>query len=229
MNELLQIPLLPLLLTLGAYQIGLTLQRKTGSALFNPVLIGFFLVLAFLFVTGMPHETFQTGAALTSWLLTPATISLAIPMYEHFNTLRKNLRAIFAGVACGAVSSLFLVLVLCLAAGFDRTLTVSLLPKSITTAFGVPISELYGGIGAITTVAIIITGMISNLLGPLLCRVFRLTSPIARGAAFGTAGHVIGTAKACEYSPLTGAVSSLSLVTAGLLTSVVFPLIIKLL
>ena len=225
MNELLNISILPVVLTLLAFRAGSILQQKTKSPFCNPILVAVILVLAFLGITGMELKTYQTGAAFLSWLITPATVCLAISMYEQFQILRRNTPMILAGVAAGAVACLLMVLGLCLLFSFDRELTVSLLPKSVTTAIGVPLSELAGGLAPITTAAIILTGITASVLGPTLCRVFRLTDEIARGAAFGTAGHVIGTAKANELSKLTGAVSSLSLVVAGLLTAIVLPIL----
>ena len=229
MTELLSLSLLPVVVTLLAFRLGQVLQGKFKSPLLNPILIAVILVIGFLGLTGLPGETYQAGMKSLSWLLTPATIALAIPMYEQFQALKKNLPAILAGVAAGALSCLGMVLALCLCFGFDRSLTVSLLPKSITTAIGVSLTELAGGIPSITTAAIIFTGIFANILGSAFCSLFRITDPIARGVAFGTAGHVIGTARANELSPLTGAVSSLSLVVAGLLTAIVLPLVAGLL
>lgn len=224
-TELLGISILPVVLTLLAYRAGAFLQQKTKSPLCNPILIGVILVLGFLGLTGMELKTYQAGASFLSWLMTPATVCLAISMYEQYQVLRKNTPVILAGVAAGAVSCLAMVLALSLLFGFDRELTVSLLPKSVTTAIGVPLSQMAGGMTPITTAAIILTGITASVLGPTLCRLFRLTDEVARGAAFGTAGHVIGTAKATEMGKLTGAVSSLSLVVAGLLTAVVLPIL----
>ena len=187
------------------------------------------LVLLFLGISGLELETYRAGASFLSWLMTPATVCLAISMYEQFQILRKNIPVIFVSVAAGAVACLGMIAGLCLMMGFDRELTVSLLPKSVTTAIGVPLSQMGGGLPPVTTAAIILAGIIASVLGPSLCRLFRLTDEIARGTAFGTAGHVIGTAKANELSPLTGAVSSLSLVVAGLLTAIVFPLLLEIL
>lgn len=225
MNELLSIPIAPVVITLLAYQAGQLLQKKLKSPLCNPILIAVILVLGFLSVTGMELNDYQAGASFLSWLMTPATVCLAISMYEQFQVLRRNTPVILAGVAAGALSCLVIVGALCLLFRFDRTLTVSLLPKSVTTAIGVPLSQMAGGLSPITTAAIILTGITASVLGPTLCRLFRLTDEIARGTAFGTAGHVIGTAKANELSPLTGAVSSLSLVVAGLLTAILFPML----
>ena len=214
-----------MLLTLGAYQIGVLVQKKLKSAAANPVLISVVLVLVFMFVTGLDNATYQVGMGKMSWLLTPATVCLAIPMYQHFQTLRRNLPAILAGIAVGAVSCLFMVILWAVAFHIDTVLALSLLPKSVTSAIGVPLSEMAGGLTSITTAVIIITGIVANILGSLCCKIFRLTDPVAQGVAFGTAGHVIGTAKATEIDPLTGAVSSLSLVVAGLLTAIALPIL----
>ena len=224
MADLLSIGILPVLLTLLAFRLGQFIQAKTKSPICNPILLAMVLVLLFLKGTGMELATYQKGMSMLSWLMTPATVCLAISMYEQFQVLRKNTPMILAGVAAGAVSCLILVIGFGMLAGFDRELTVSLLPKSVTTAIGVPLSELAGGMAPVTTAAIIFTGIIANILGPWLCKLFRLTDDVSRGVAFGTAGHVIGTAKANELSSLTGAVSSLSLVVAGLLTAILLPL-----
>ena len=225
MNELLQIPLLPVLVTFLAFRAGQLIQAKLKSPLCNPILIAVILVLGFLSVTGMELSAYQAGISFISWLMTPATICLAVSMYEQYQVLKKNTPMILMGVAAGAISCLVMVLLLSLAFGFDRELTVSLLPKSVTTAIGVPLCQMSGGLPSVTTAAIILTGITASILGPSLCRLFRLTDKIAQGTAFGTAGHVIGTAKAGELDPLTGAVSSLSLVVAGLLTAIVLPLV----
>ncbi len=229
MSELLSIGILPLALTLIAFQVGLWCQKKVRSPLCNPILIAVVIVLIFMALTGMDNGTYQAGTAKLSWLMTPATISLAIPMYEQLSILKKNLKAIALGIAVGAVSCLVMVLLFSLAVGFDRELTISLLPKSVTSAIGVPLSELSGGISAITTPAIILTGIVAGSMGTPLCKLFHLTDPVAQGVALGTSGHVIGTSKANELGELTGAVSSLSLVVAGLLTSVLLPFVVELL
>lgn len=225
MDKFLQIGILPIVLTLAVFQIGQLCQRKWKKPIFNPTLIGMILVVVFLLVTGMDPQVYAAGTAHMAWLMTPATISLAIPMYEQFRILRKNLAAVVLGVAAGSAACMVFLLVCGLALTLEPTILTSLLPKSVTTAIGVPLSELYGGIGALTTAAIIITGILGNMFGVTLCRLFRITDPVAQGVAFGTASHVIGTSKAGQISPLTGAASSLSLVVAGLLTAVLFPLL----
>ena len=224
MTDLLAISVLPVSLTLIAFLAGQKLQKKFRSPILNPILVSVILVLIFLALTGLPVADYKAGMGTLSWLLTPATICLAVPMYEQFQILRKNLPMILAGVAAGAVSCLVMVAGFGILVNFESILTVSLMPKSITTAIGVALSEMMGGMPGVTTAAIVFTGIFASIMGPAFCRLFRLTDEVARGVAFGTAGHVIGTSKANELSPLTGAVSSLSLVVAGLLTAVVLPL-----
>ena len=229
MAEFFEIGILPLILTLAAFRVGQLCQAKWKNPLFNPTLIATVLVIVFVLLTGMDIGVYKSGASAISWLMTPATIALAIPMYEQFQALKKNLRAIAAGVAAGAVSCLVMLLAGGLLLKLERTIIISLLPKSVTTAIGVSLSEMSGGMAAVSTAAIIVTGIFANMMGVTFCRLFRITNPVAQGVAFGTAGHVIGTSKANELSSLTGAVSSLSLVVAGLLTAVLFPVLTALL
>ena len=227
MREFLQIGILPVMLTLLSYQLGLSCQRKFRLALLNPLLIAVVLVIAALKVLGMDTNQYQQEMNWISWLLTPATVSLAVPMYEQVRALRKNLKAILAGVAAGMLSCLIILLVGMVLAGFPRELTVSLLPKGITTAIALPLVEMFEGTGSITMLGICVTGIFGNMLGSEICRLFRITDPVAMGVAFGTGSHVIGTTKAAELDPLTGAVGSLSLVVAGLLTAAVFPVLVS--
>lgn len=227
MNDILSVPILPVLITLCSFYIGVILRRKVKTPLCNPVLVAVFLILAILSITGMDLKTYQAGNTYFSWLLPPATVSLAIPLYEHYKILRKHMTVLLLSVAAGAISCLMLVMALTCLLHFHPEIIVSLLPKSVTTAIGVPLSELAGGITSITTAAILTTGVIANALGPMLCKWFHLTHDIAKGAAYGTAGHVIGTTKAMEQSALAGAASSLSLVVAGLLTAIVFPIVVS--
>lgn len=208
-------------LTVLAYAAGWAIQKKWKLALLNPILLAAVFVILTLQLLHVPNEVYQSGCKILSYLMTPATICLSIACYEQFQSLKAHLAAVVAGVLAGAVSCLGTVYALCRIFSLDRVLTISLLPKSITTAIGVAISTELGGIGAITTAAIILTGIFGNILGPWLCKVFHIRSETAQGVAFGTASHVIGTARAAEISRLAGAVSSLSLTVCGLMTGLI--------
>lgn len=225
MDWILELSLLPLIATILAYQLGLYLQKKTKSALCNPLLISIVLIIGLMLLTGYPNADYQAGMKTISWLMTPATICLAVPLYQQVNILKKNWKAVLAGITAGTLASLGFIFVMCRFLDVGDVLTYSLLPKSITTAMGTALSTQTGGNEGITTAAIVITGILGNILGVPMCRLFKITHPVAQGVAFGTASHVIGTTKARELSDLTGAVSSLSLTVAGILTAVLYPII----
>ncbi len=208
------------LLTLGAYMVGLGMKKKFKFGIFNPLLIAVVLVMAFLLITKMDYEKYKLGSQYISYLLTPATVCLAIPLYRQLNVLKKHYKAILAGVISGTLSSLGGVLALSLLFGLTHEQYVTLLPKSITTAIGMEVSGELGGIVTITVAVILITGVMGNILVQPLAKLFKIEEPIAKGIAIGTSSHAIGTAKALEIGEVEGAMSSLSIAVAGLLTVV---------
>ncbi len=207
-------------LTLIAFAFASAFQKRWKLALFNPILISAALIMGALALLDVPNSVYQEGCRVLSYLLTPATICLAISFYEQFQGLKKHLTAIVIGVLAGTVCSLGSIYFLCRLFDLTNVLTYSLLPKSVTTAIGVALTEEMGGIAAITTAAIVVTGIFGNVAGSFLCRIFGIRSEIAQGVAFGTSAHVVGTARAVQISELTGAVSSLSLTVAGIVTAV---------
>lgn len=214
-----------LVLSLLTYLAGLYLKKHFNFFIFNPLLISIALSVMILILFDIDYETYNNGAKYLSYLLTPATVSLAIPLYEQIVTLRKNLLAIAVGVMSGVVTSAFTIFAMSLLFHLDHTEYVTLLPKSITTAIGISLSEELGGYVAITVAAIMITGLFGNIAGGYLCRLFRIKHPVAKGIAIGTASHVMGTAKAMEIGEVEGAMSSLSIAVAGcmtVLTAIIF-------
>ena len=211
----------PLLLTVLAFSIGSFIQRHGNLAILNPLLLGSLLVILVLKQLDISNASYQAGCRVLSYLLTPATICLAISFYEQFHAMKKHMPAVLLGLILGSLACMGSIWLLSPLLGLDRVLTLSLLPKSITTAIGVPVSEEIGGIGALTSACIAITGVLANMAGPFLCRILRIREPIAQGAALGTAGHVIGTARAAELGQLTGAVSSFALTCDGIFTTIV--------
>lgn len=206
-------------LTVIAYAIGAAIQNKWKKAILNPILISAALIIALLSALDVPNATYQAGCQVLNYLLTPATICLAISFYEQFRAMRQHLPAIFLGVILGSVCCVGSIFIAGRLFGFDRVLILSLLPKSITNAIGVALSTEIGGIAAITTAGIAVTGIFGNMAGTAICRIFKIQHPIAMGVAFGTASHVMGTARAAELSRLAGAVGSFALTAAGLLTA----------
>jgi predicted murein hydrolase (TIGR00659 family) len=206
--------------SLAAYGIGVLLQKKFKFALFNPLLISVVLTIAVLLTAHISYDTFYEGAQYLSYLLTPATVCLAVPLYEKLSLLKSNWKAIFAGILSGVLTSLTVVLALALIFNLNHKMYVTLLPKSITTAIGMGVSEELGGAVTITVAVIIITGVLGNMLAETLCKLFHIEEPIAKGISIGSASHAIGTAKAMEMGDVEGAMSSLSIAVAGILTVV---------
>ena len=205
-------------ITLGAYFFGIYIKQKWKLAIFNPLLMAIIFTMIFLLVSQMPYDVYYEGAKYISYLLTPATVSLAIPLYEQFEPLKKNVRAILVGIVTGVLTSMMSVLALAVIFRFDHEEYVTFLPKSITTAIGMGVSEELGGYVAITVAVIIVTGIIGNMIAESVCRLFHITEPVAKGIAIGSASHAVGTTKAMEMGEIEGAMSSLSIVLSGLLT-----------
>lgn len=206
--------------SLFGYQLGLLLKKRFHWAILNPLLIAVVLVMAVLKLLRVDYETYYTGAQYLSYLLTPATVCLAIPLYQQINALRRNWKAIIAGITAGVFASLTSIFLLSKLFGLNHEQYVTLLPKSITTAIGIGISEELGGIVTVTVAVIIITGILGNMIAELVCKLFRITEPIAKGLAIGTASHAIGTVKAMEMGEVEGAMSSLAIAVSGLITVV---------
>lgn len=206
--------------SLLAYIIGALLKKKFKLAIFNPLLISIVLTIIMLVIADIDYDVYAQGADYLSWFLTPATVCLSIPLYEQWELLKHNVKAVMLGITAGVLTSLTTVLVLSLIMHLSHEEYVTLLPKSITTAIGMGVSEELGGYVTITVAVIIVTGVIGNIFGELLCKIFRITEPISKGIAFGSASHAIGTAKAMELGDVEGAMSSLSIAVSGILTVV---------
>lgn len=207
-------------LSLSAYEIGLLMKRKWKLAIFNPTLISVIAIIGVLNIFKIDYEKYNEGAKYISYFLTPATVCLAVPLYEQLELLKRNLKAVAVGITAGVAASLGGVFVLAKLFGLSQELYVTMLPKSITTAIGMGISEELGGIVTITVAVIIITGILGNVFAEAICKMFHITEPIAVGLAIGTSSHALGTAKAIELGEVEGAMSGLAIAVAGLMTVV---------
>ncbi len=204
--------------SLLSYALGVLLKKKFKSGIFNPLLISIGATILILTLAHADYDSYNAGAQYLSWFLTPATVCLAIPLYEQLSLLKKNFKAVILGILAGVLTSLVTILALAACMGLSHEEYVTLLPKSITTAIGMGVSEELGGYVTITVAVIVITGVLGNIFGELICKIFRITEPVSKGLALGCSAHAIGTAKAIELGETEGAMSSLSIAVAGLLT-----------
>ncbi|CCQ72251.1 LrgB family protein [Magnetospira sp. QH-2] len=236
-NELQQIwvylsasPLTALTLTLVAYQIGDWIYRRAGRfPLFNPVLLAVLMLVAFLLATDTDYATYFEGAQFVHFMLGPATVALAVPLYLHFAQIRKSALAVGVSLVLGSVTAASSAVVIAWAMEASRQTVISLAPKSVTTPIAMGIAEKLGGLPSLTAVLVILTGMTGALFGGFVLNVLRIKDREARGLAMGTASHGIGTARALEVHPVSGAFAGLAMGLNGLATAILLPLLFDLL
>ncbi len=207
-------------LSLLAFYVGCWAKKKLKKEFVNPLLISVVLVIGVLVLFNISYESYETSAKYLSYLLTPTTVCLAVPLYEQLSQLKQHWKAIFAGIFAGALTSLASVLAMSVLFGLTHQQYVTLLPKSVTTAIGIGVVEELGGVVSITATVIVITGVLGNIIGESVLRRFHITEPVAKGVALGTSAHAVGTAKAIEMGEVEGAMSGLSIAVSGLLTAI---------
>ncbi|NLL80033.1 MAG: LrgB family protein [Clostridiales bacterium] len=210
-------------ISLFAYWIGVKCKEKWNFPLMNPLLISMVLIILFLWITKIPFETYSNGAKYITYFLTPATVCFAVPLYRQLQALKENMGAVLAGILCGSLAHGLIVMGMGIWFVLPEELICSILPKSVTTAIALGVSEEIGGIAAVTVVGVTIAGLSGNILGPVLLKWFKIEEPEAQGLALGTASHAIGTSKAVELGEIQGAMSSLAIVVTGILTVVLAP------
>lgn len=219
MAEVLSSPVFGIGISIAAYAVGVWINKKLKTPLANPMLIATILLIVFFLTTGIPMEYYNEGGDIINFLIFPATASLGLSIYANFKILKKNLIPVIGGCLAGAATGVFSVWGMCRLFGLDETVTVSLLPKSVTTAIAVPISEQNGGIPQITIVALMVAGIMGAVLAPSLSRWFHISdSEVATGLAIGCSSHAAGTSTAVKMSETIGAMSGLAIGICGFFT-----------
>lgn len=219
MSELTGSPFFGITLTVVAYWIGVKTQKKTGLVICNSMIITVALLIAVLTVFHIPYEDYYQGGSLINMFLGPATACMAVTVYAKIDLLKKNWLPVLAGCLAGTVTAIGSILVMSRLFGLDKAMTVSLLPKSVTTPIATAVSEGHGGIVPITVAAVIVTGILGNLTAPFMVKLFRVKDPMAVGLGIGTCSHALGTAKALEMGETEGAMSGLAIGICGILTA----------
>lgn len=220
-------PLFGLTVTLGAYWVGLRLWRALGrTALAHPVLTATALIAGVLALSGISYEQYLIGGQLITFLLGPATVALALPLYRQFTQVRRAALLVVGSVLVGSVIGVISGYLITSWLGGTRELALSMAPKSVTTPISVALAERIGGIAPLTAVITVVTGIVAAVVGPALLTLFRITDPRARGLAMGGASHGIGTARALQESETAGAFSGLSMGLSGLTTSLIIGVVL---
>lgn len=216
-----------IILSLAAFEIGILINRKTRSALLNPLLLAIILVIGILLTFHIPIESYNKGGSFILFFLGPATVVLAVPLFRQIELLKKNIVPILGGITAGSITSILSVVLLSRLFHVDLSVAVSMLPKSVTTAIGMEISKQIGGITSLSVAVIVLTGIAGAVIGPAVCRLFGIRDEIAVGVSIGTASHAVGTSKAMELGETQGAMSGLSIGIAGLITVILVPLFVR--
>jgi len=210
-----------------AYYIGEKLREKWKLPVFNPLLTAAILVIGVLLICHIDYETYARGAQYITFLLTPATICLAVPLYRQIEVLKKNVAAVVVSILSGCIAHALIILGIAAVFHVDWKLTISFLPKSVTTPIAIGICGEMGGIQSVTVAGVVAAGILGAVIGPSVFRLFRITEPVAQGLGFGAPSHAIGTSKALETGEVQGAMSSLAIVVTGILTVVIVPVVVR--
>ena len=222
-------PYFGIVLSFITYEIGMFLNKKfNNNPIVNPLLISIILCIAFLKIFNITYEDYMNGAKYIAFLIAPSTVALVTSLYKNLNQLKTHLIAIIVGVTVGVIVALSSILILCKLLNLNEVMIISIFPKSITTAIGVPLAEEYGGYGTVTVLCIILTGVLGAVIAPYIKKVFKVEDKVAMGLAIGTSAHAVGTSKAIEMGEIEGAMSGLSIGVAGVITAIIMPIFIKL-
>jgi predicted murein hydrolase (TIGR00659 family) len=222
-------PLLFLTLTLAAFQAGSWVYERSGHKPFlNPVMTAVILLVAILTLTGTPYPTYFEGAQFVHFLLGPATVALAIPLYRQFDRVRRSALALVVSLISGSLTAIGTAVGLGWLLGASRETLLSLAPKSVTAPVAMGITEQLGGLPSLTAVLVILTGILGAVIGPMVLNLLRIRDWRARGLALGTASHGIGTARALQVNELAGAFSGLAMGLNALATAILLPVLWRL-
>ena len=216
--ELFTSPMFGIALSILTFWIGVKIQQKTQLVICNPLIISIVLCIGVLLIFKIPYESYNEGGSIINMFLGPATACLAVSIYTKLELLKKNWLPILVGCTAGSLTSMVSVFLLCKLMGLDESMTMSLIPKSVTTPIAVSISGAHGGIVPVTVVAVIFTGILGSMLAPTLIRIFRVKDSVTAGLAIGACSHAVGTSKAIEIGETEGAMSGLAIGICGILT-----------
>lgn len=227
MKNLISTPLFGIMISLITFEIGCIINKRTKLAVLNPLLTSIALVIMVLKYFNINIDDYNKGGQFVSFLLTPATVVLAVPLYKKIKLFKANAVSIFSGIFMGTLGGITTVIILGHVFGLSKSIDLSMIPKSITTPIGIEVSKQLGGIPSITVAVIIITGIVGAIIGPTIFKVLKIKDKVAVGVALGTASHAVGTSKAIELGEIEGAMSSLSIGIAGLITVIIAPILAK--
>lgn len=217
-----------IIITIAGYLVSRVIFNKFKNPLLNPVVLTTVMVIGILALSGLKYEDYEPGKERMTFLLGPATVALALPLYHNRKRLWAGFIPVLLGVAVGSVINIIAMIFLGQLAGFDNNIIASLVPKSITAPIAIEVVRIIGGDPSLAAVFVVMSGMIGSMIGPILLTRLRIYDPIARGLAMGTTSHGQGTAVALAEGETQGAMSGVAMAFAAVITSFVAPFLIPL-
>ncbi len=212
-----------LLVTIVVFFLSRFVSQKIKHPLCNPLLLSIIILIPILTVFKIPFDTYYADNEWISYLLQPAVVALAYPLYEQLPQIRANWRIIMLACSVGSVGSMFTATTIAVMLGADMDLIASLLGKSVTTPIAMEVSSHLGGEPAIAAILVLLVGLFGAILAYPIYSLLGVTHPIAKGLTMGTVSHALGTATCAEKDPKDAAFSSLALVVCGVITSILAP------
>lgn len=212
-------------ITLFGYWVSTQIAKRMRSTLCNPLLLTIIFIIAFLKLADISYASYDNGAKYINYFLTPSTVCLAVPLYRQLKLLKEYAGAILISIMSGTAACAIMIFGLAKLFLLENSIYASLVPKSITTAIALGMSEELGGLSAVTVMAVFVTGILGAVIANTVFKIFRIEDPVAQGLAMGTASHAIGTSKALELGEIQAAMSSLAIAVTGILTVIVGPIV----
>lgn len=218
-------PLFGIFLTIFTFIVFKKISDKLNISLLNPLILSMVFIIAFLSITKIPYENYYRGAEIFNTLIVPATVALAIPLYKNFYLLKKYYKQILFSIGFSTLVLTSILLLMMVFFKLDKEIMASILPKTVTTAIAIGVSEKLGGLPAITVICVIFCGNIGALFAPIIFKIFKIEHPVAQGISIGTTSHAIGTSKAVEMGEIQASMSGLAIIVTGIFLVIIAPIV----
>ena len=225
MNEVITSPIFGIMVSILAYLMGMLIFRRFPHPITTPLLLATFFIITFLKISNISYTDYYVGGSYLNMLIVPSTVALGIPLYRSFHLMKHHIRSILSGILIACIVNTTFTALIAKAFGIKYLLAVSLFPKSVTTAMAVGIIDKMGGITSVTLVVVVITGILTSVLGPVFLKLLKIDDPVAIGLSLGGTGHAIGTGTALKYGHVEGAMAGLAIGVTGIVYVIISPIV----
>ena len=225
MNEVITSPIFGIMVSILAYLMGMLIFRRFPHPITTPLLLATFFIITFLKISNISYTDYYVGGSYLNMLIVPSTVALGIPLYRSFHLMKHHIRSILSGILIACIVNTTFTALIAKAFGIKYLLAVSLFPKSVTTAMAVGIIDKLGGITTVTLVVVVITGILTSVLGPVFLKLLKIDDPVAIGLSLGGTGHAIGTGTALKYGHVEGAMAGLAIGVTGIVYVIISPIV----